>query len=1263
MKRLWRIILWIAAGTFALLLTIVVGALIFTRTARFNDLLRVQIISYLAQTYRGSITIRSIEGSVWGSLTLRDIEMHHGGTTIASIPQLRVGYQILPALQGQIVVSYVDLLNPELALAHDPDGQWNLLAAIAQRQPSPSSSSPSALTIALRRLSIEQARVTVTTAPQVTYRLTDANIKGTGHIGLSGQTFNADTIAFALSGPQMPPVRAQGAGEYTETAQVATIKVPGFSIWTDHSRLDFSATLRDLSEKNLNATINLRRLAAADVNSIAPQLGLARDVAGTISVSGKASDMRTAIDLTAANARLKANLQANVARPEPIWKLDSQLAAVDLRKLLKRRNSQELPAGEINATVRANGSGFSPVAARGGVDARVTGLGARGLRLGDLTFTAAVDHQIANLKALLAGPGGRAQLAGRVDIAKVPAYNLILTLDHLRPTNVIKVAGIPPVNLNLSAAIDGSGYQPDTMRARAQVRLLPSTVRAIRIDSGHLDAQLSAGIVRIATASLKAGDTSVDLNGQLALDPRRSGSLNYKVAVGQVSQWLALVGRRGSGRIDLAGSAQGSLKALSTTGSAQLSTLHVDSYSVAHARLTYNVSGLGTPLKPAGQAMLMASGLHAGIELKSLQTTVHLIPGATLGAAVNVSAEDRLSHPATIRANIAYKPGLTVANLTELAVATEHGSWQLGAPAQITQRSGTIEIRRFAAGNQDQSVNLDGTLSLSGPQNMTLRVQRVRLADFAGFVPGQVKILGLASTELTVRGTAAAPLIAMSGSITQLNLAGIPQAGMSVRLSYGNGRAQAQATLAQDAAHSLTANAALPFALSWAQGFQSRPTGDVDLRAMSSGLDLAVLNAVRNPQISGVGGFLSLDIAARGQLAHPVPHGFIRLSGVHASAPKLKVDVTGGSADIQLDAGAVRLVSLSAKAGDGTLTGAGALTLKPNGAPDQVDVRVALDQWPAIATHEYKATIAARLNAVGPMTAMRAGGKIEVLYGIFRPDLSVTGSAPRPDQTLTVVHRWSENPQNPRPPPPSVAATGPTFRNLTIDMDIVIDRNTWIKTADFAVELEGRLNIHKKRGREQPSISGTINTVRGTLVVASSQFDLTHGEITFTGGHDINPELLIVAQRQVQTYTVSATVGGTADKPTLTLGSIPDLPQADILSVMMFGKTTSQLSGGQQKDLQSQALSMAGGYAASQIGQAVAQSLGLGELGVTTNSAGVGLGRYLTKNIYVSATQSSSNMSDRRAEIQYYITPNVNVGTSASTNYGNEIKLQWHKDY
>ncbi len=167
--------------------------------------------------------------------------------------------------------------------------------------------------------------------------------------------------------------------------------------------------------------------------------------------------------------------------------------------------------------------------------------------------------------------------------------------------------------------------------------------------------------------------------------------------------------------------------------------------------------------------------------------------------------------------------------------------------------------------------------------------------------------------------------------------------------------------------------------------------------------------------------------------------------------------------------------------------------------------------------------------------------------------------------------------------------------------------------------LEGEVHGQKRRGGEL-ILSGAINTVRGTLVVAGREFDLTRGHIMFTGGHEINPELDIVAQYRVQNYLVSATVGGSANKPTLTLSSIPDLPQADILSVMMFGKPSNQLSGSQQKDLQSQAMSMAGSYAASQVGQAVAQALGLGELGVTTNSGGVGISRYLTQNVYVSAS-------------------------------------------
>jgi autotransporter translocation and assembly factor TamB len=1260
MKRMWRIIKWFSAGIFALFVLVIAAALLFTRTARFNDLLRVQIVSILAQTYRGEITIGSIEGSVWGSLTLRDIEVRHRGATIATVPQLRVGYELLPALRGEIVISDIHVVHPVVHLALDPDGQWNLLAAIAERHASP----PSNVTVAvaLRRFSLEHAGATIAPAPSLTYTVTDANVLGHGHLGLLGETFTLETISLALSGPRILPVKAQGSVEYHEAAQVATIKVPAFSVATARSRIDLSGSLRDLSEKNVNATVDLRKVAAADVNSIVPGINLLADTTGTIRVSGNASDLRAAMALAAAGATIKATVRADITKSQPVWKLDSQLAGVELHKIIRRKDPQQLPAGRIDATVHASGTGFSPAAVKSAVDARVAGFAARGYRLGDLTVNAAADHMVANLKAQLAGPGGRARLAARVSLAQVPAYNVAVTFDHLRPAAIVKAGKIPPADLNLTANIDGSGYDPNTMRLRAQVKLAPSTVRAIRIDSGGLDAQLASGVIRIALASFKAGDTSADLNGQLGIDPRRGGQLNYELTSGQISPWLRMVGRRGSGRIDLTGQARGNLKVLHTTGSARFTALHVDTFSVAQARLTYDVGGLGTPLKPAGQIMLTASDLHTGIALKSLQTGVRLTPGTAIGAAVNVSAEDRQSHPATMRADITYRPGLTMVNLTRISVATPRGTWQLEAPAQITQRGATIEIRRFAATHQGQFVGIDGKVSIAAAQNLTLRMQRLRLADFAGFAPGNVAITGLASAELNVRGTAAAPVIAASGNLAQLQLANFPQAGMSFRLAYSSGRAHAEATVAQDATHSLTADGTLPLVLSWAHGFQARPNGDIDLRAHSNGLDLAVLNTIRNPQVSNIGGLLSVDLAARGPLAHPQPTGYIRVSGARASVPQTKVNVTAGTADIELAPGQVRLATLSAKAGDGTMSGSGALTLKPNGAPDRLDVRITLDKWPAIDTHEYKATIASDIETTGPLTAMHVGGNIEVLYGVFRPDLSVTGSAPHADKTIVVVNQWGVNPQPPPPPVEPAVAPGPTYRNIAIDMTVVIDRNTWIKTPDFAVELQGRLHVHKKLGGE-PSIYGTINTVRGTVVVASNQFDLTRGEINFIGGQEINPQLMIVAQRRVQTYTVSVTVSGTANKPTITLSSIPDLPQADILSVMMFGKTTNNLSGGQQKDLQNQAASMAGGYAASQIGAAVAKSLGLENLGVTTNSAGVGLGRYLTKNVYVSATQSSSDMRDRRAQIQYYIRPDVSVSTSASSEYGNQIELQWHKDY
>jgi translocation and assembly module TamB len=325
-----------------------------------------------------------------------------------------------------------------------------------------------------------------------------------------------------------------------------------------------------------------------------------------------------------------------------------------------------------------------------------------------------------------------------------------------------------------------------------------------------------------------------------------------------------------------------------------------------------------------------------------------------------------------------------------------------------------------------------------------------------------------------------------------------------------------------------------------------------------------------------------------------------------------------------------------------------------------VNVAVSFDKWPAIATHEYRAIIAGALNCSGPLNGLLVKGSVESLSGLIRPDLSLfQKQSLKPDETIHVSRSDVES------KPAASAGTSPNGRGATpspdvaIDVDIKIDRNNWIKTEEAQVELQGELQAKKPPGAPV-DVVGTIHTVRGNVSVAGKRFDLVRGNIDFVGGAQIDPALDILAQNRVQKYLVSANITGPASKPDLRLSSIPSLEQADILSMVMFGRPVSQLGGSQQQNLQQQAAAMA----ASKAGRAIADALGLEDVGVTTTeTGGVGVGRYVTQNIYVSASQETVDPRNRRGTVSYYLTPEININTSTSTGKGNQIELQWHKDY
>jgi translocation and assembly module TamB len=198
------------------------------------------------------------------------------------------------------------------------------------------------------------------------------------------------------------------------------------------------------------------------------------------------------------------------------------------------------------------------------------------------------------------------------------------------------------------------------------------------------------------------------------------------------------------------------------------------------------------------------------------------------------------------------------------------------------------------------------------------------------------------------------------------------------------------------------------------------------------------------------------------------------------------------------------------------------------------------------------------------------------------------------------------------------------------------------------VELSGNLRVTKASGGN-PAVTGLIETIRGWVGFQGRRFTLTRGRLEFGGGEKIDPSLDIVADYRAGNYLISAVVKGTAEKPTLTLASDPQLDQADILSVLVFNKPLSSLEKSEQASLQQNAISITTGFAAAQIGQAVSQTLGLQELGVDITN--------------VSVSQDVSGKYGQEVSAEYRITSDWRFSVSASTVGPAGADLIWQKRY
>jgi autotransporter translocation and assembly factor TamB len=97
----------------------------------------------------------------------------------------------------------------------------------------------------------------------------------------------------------------------------------------------------------------------------------------------------------------------------------------------------------------------------------------------------------------------------------------------------------------------------------------------------------------------------------------------------------------------------------------------------------------------------------------------------------------------------------------------------------------------------------------------------------------------------------------------------------------------------------------------------------------------------------------------------------------------------------------------------------------------------------------------------------------------------------------------------------------------------------------------------------KPVLSGRITVPSGTVTYRDRTFTITRGTLDFSDPHEINPVLDMAGRVQVREWLIALEVTGGLNNLKFVLSSDPAEEDQDILSLLLFGKTTRELTGGE----------------------------------------------------------------------------------------------------
>ena len=642
-----------------------------------------------------------------------------------------------------------------------------------------------------------------------------------------------------------------------------------------------------------------------------------------------------------------------------------------------------------------------------------------------------------------------------------------------------------------------------------------------------------------------------------------------------------------------------------------------------------------------------------------LAVEITALPLALVDAVLDQGLEGSLAGSARVAGSLAAPEVAFDVTATGVSLAATR---EAGLPAFQVEATGETVDERLAleallTGPGGIAARATGSVPLdAGLLDLSIDIDALPLATLDP-AAGDVGLRGTLSGSAQVAGTTAAPEAAFSASVSGFSMEVlrenlVPPLAITATGTFADETITlAQASVSGPGNIALTAGGTIPL------------TGPGLNLTVAGGVPLGLADAALADRPAALSGRAEFNLVVTGALADPQFSGPVTIdAATFVDAPtNLRLDAIALDAVLQNRTMIVNAFTARSAQG-GRISGSGSVGLDPE-AGFPLDLQVGFSRFGYTDGTLLTTRVDGDLTITGPLAA--GAGQIAGALDLDVTEISVAeGLGPTGGLALEAVSH--------RNPPRSVLETLERARldepvtqrpagtpGIMLDILVRAPNQIFVRGRGLDVELGGDLRVTGPVTDIAPV--GEFSLIRGRLGILGRRLEFQEGSLQLVG--NLDPIIFFVARTETDEATAVVTVSGRASEPEISLSSEPELPEDEVLALLIFNRSVQELTPFQLAQLASAAAELAGAAGNGLLAQ-FRGALGLDDLEIIAadnGGAAVRAGRYIDDNIYLDVETGTGG--DARVTINLDVTRNITARGTVATDGTSTIGIFFQRDY